>query len=361
MNLAIFGVQKFTDYYKIGGFESFVRRFATELTYNGRKVHYVLYDAVQEKEIKISDYLIVKYFINYEKAINSITDNYDVLISTWINRKNRLAYWNFCRKKFKKTKLFFFWLNFPDKFYKRILKLIELKLFSLYGKIICISPRQYKYLKRWIKNAIFILPPVPYDYFLTPSEKPINNKIKVTFLGELTTFKYVEEVIQFFNWLVKKQGFDCAIYGTYDPENKISAKIHEYLERQGEIKYIYIPKQNYSPEVDEMVKTVLKDTDVFIQPYKSLVNTLDTPLLLLEAMASLCAVVTTPVGSISQIYGESQFLIREKNFLEGLKRLFENLTYTEVLKERERIFKRNLELKFNSKEIYKAFKEVLQS
>lgn len=358
MKIAFFGNRNYFDYYKIGGFESFVRRIALELISNGNEVHYILYNAQKENELEVFPNLILKYFTNYGDAINSVSKEYRFLIDVWIDKPHRIHFLNFCKALYPEIQCIYLWLNFPDSFYKRILKLMELKCFSLYGRAVCISPRQYKYVKKVIRDIIFIFPPVPEDYFLTPAEKPVNKRIKVVYLGELTPMKYIEEVIQLFNWLRNDTRFKCIIYGTYDPRNKNSVEIHNFLKSQNFVEYIHIPKEKYSPKVDELVKKVLKETDIFIQPYKSLVNTLDTPLLLLEAMASLCVVVTTPIGSISEIYGKSQFLIDKANFLESVKNLFNNLTYKQILYERRRIFNRNQELKFNLKDVYKTFNKL---
>jgi hypothetical protein len=76
--------------------------------------------------------------------------------------------------------------------------------------------------------------------------------------------------------------FECSIYGIHIPEHRESLQIHNRLKNQKGIKYFEIDRQNYSPEVEGLVGSILKKTDVFIQPYEKLSSTIDTPLLLLR-------------------------------------------------------------------------------
>ena len=360
MKVAFFGLKNFFDYYQIGGFESYVRRIALEMAHNGDEVDYVIYGSRQTEETKIMTNIRLRYFQSFEEAIQALSESYDHVIRIWLTRRDRPKYILFCRKLSNSTKFHYALLTWPDSIIKRKLKFIEVKIVSFNGIIICASFRLFRAIKKWVKNAVFIFPPVPEDYFINIAEKPKNERIKITFLGILSTNKGIEEVIELFKELKDNSKFECVIYGTYDPKNKNSFEIHNWLKEQKEINYIEVDRKKYSPRIEEMVKEVLKETDIFIQPYKRLGSTLDTPVLLLEAMASLCAIITTPIGSIPEIYGKSEFLIPEKYFLERAKNLLQNITYEKILSERERIFQRNQELKFDVKNVIKAYYETLK-
>ena len=109
---------------------------------------------------------------------------------------------------------------------------------------------------------VYLLPPVPEEYFLKPEEKPVNKKIKITFLGRIDPGKGIGEVIEIFKALKNDSRFECSIYGMHIPEHKESVEIHNWLKRQKDIRYIEIDRQKYSPAVEEFVKNVLKENGV---------------------------------------------------------------------------------------------------
>lgn len=346
MKIAFFGPRNFIDYHQIGGFESFIRRLALSLSDNGNVVDYVIYGGKNTKEVNINSNLRLKYFITFEDAVKELEKSYDHVFPIRLAINERPKYLLFLRKNLRHYRSNYIALIWPN-FVKRNLMFIEANLVSYKGKIFCVSPRLYNTFKRWTKKAIFLYPPVPKEYFLNLDEKPVNDKIKITYLGNLTPDKYIEEVINLFIYLNKKGNFELFIFGTFDPYNPKSVKIHNLLKEQKEIRYVHINRDSYSPETDGLVREILKGSDILVQPYKTLINTLDTPLLLLEGMASLCAVLTTNVGSIKEIYGDSVYILPGKNFIEEAKILLNNLTYEMVLKERERIYKRNQKLRFD--------------
>lgn len=362
MKIAFFGLKQAFNYYQIGGTESFVRRLAIKMVQQQScRVDYILYGTNETKEIEIFPNLRLRYFERFEDAISAISGNYDHIMTTYLLPKHRFKYAS-SRGKNKKSSLFHLvYFGWPDSLVKRKLYFGEARLCPYNGKLFCISQRQYEYVKGWAENVVYILPPVPEDYFLRPEDKPKNDKIKLTFLGRIDLGKGIEEVIHLFKALRGNSRFECAIHGIHLPEDKRSLEIHNRLKQQTNIKYIDVDRQNYSPGGEEMVKNVLKETDIFIQPYQRLSSTIDTPVLLLEAMASLCAVITKPFGNIPDIYGKSNFLIPEKNSFIHTLNLLRNLSVDMLSKERERIYEQNLKLNFRSENIANIFLESLKA
>lgn len=358
MKTAFFGPRNFIDYHQIGGFESFIRRLALSLSDNGNFVDYVIYGGENTKEVNINSNLRLKYFITFEDAVKELEKSYDHVFPIRLAINERPKYLLFLRKNlrhYRSNYIALIWANFV----KRNLMFIEANLLAYKGKIFCVSPRLYNKFKRWSKNAAFLCPPVPKEYFLNLDEKPVNDRIKITYLGNLTPDKYIEEVIELFMYLNKKSKFELSIYGTFDPDNQKSVYIHNRLKEQRVLKYVHIDRNNYTSQIEELVREILKETDILVQPYRTLINTLDTPLLLLEAMASLCVVLTTSIGNIKDIYGDSPYILSAKNFIEEAKILTQNLTYEMVLKERERIYKRSQELQFDLPTIGRKFIDAL--
>jgi glycosyltransferase involved in cell wall biosynthesis len=361
MKLAFWGLKHAFDFFQIGGTESFVRRLSAELIKNDVKVDYILYGDSQNKEFDCAG-INLNFFASFNEALKAIErKEYEHIITIYLLPKDRIKYALFRKNKSKSIRFHFVYFGWPDSLIKRKLYFSEARIFPYNGKLFCISKRQYDYVSRWAKNAVYLLPPVPESFFLRPDEKPTNGKIKVTFLGRIDPGKGINEVIEIFKALKDNNHFECSIYGIHIPEHKESFEIHNRLKNQKEIKYIEVDRQKFSPEVEEFVKNVFKETDVFIQPYQKLSSTIDTPLLLLETMASLCSVITKPFGNIPDIYGKSKFLIHPDNFIADAIQLLKNVTHQDLIEERKRIYGQNLSLNFKSENIGKRFVDAIIS
>jgi len=366
MKIAFLGQKNFCDFFKIGGFESFVRRLAIGLAKSGSEIDYILYDSPPGNCLEPLPGLRLHYFNYYEEAITKLLSGaYDHVFRVWLSRRERLKYLLLRSSSPSRTRWHHLFLIWPDSIVKRSVAVFEAVLNSRNGLRICVSPRQYAVVGKYFQKSCHFLPPVPEAYFACLNEKKVNGKINVTFLGNLTKDKFIEEIIFLFNKFHDSDKYHdkyhFAIYGTHDHLNKHSVTVHEWLNNQQNITYVNINMETWSIEVDHLVKKVLQDTDVFVQPYRTLNNTLDMPLLLLEAMAALCPVITTPVGSVQQIYGDSQFLIPVHQFLTRAENLLKNLEYEEIMAERKRIDKRNKELGFNMANIIDQLLFMLMS
>lgn len=362
MKIAFFGQRKFFDYFKIGGFESFIRRLANGLASLGNEVDYILYDAPQERVMQAAPGLRMAYCRSFDEGVTKLlTGNYDHIFRVWLDRHHRLKYLWVTRTARGRTRWHHCFLAWPDSFTKRRLAAMEGWLDAPGGYNICVSPRQFQVIKKFKKRSCLIIPPVPAEYFLTPEQKGQNDRIRVTFLGNLTPDKCIAEVITLFGDLAKHSRFRFSIWATHNPLNPDSVEINHRLRSQKEIIYHHVDMESYSPASDAMVKNVLHDTDVFVQPYRTLKNTLDTPLLLLEAMAALCAVITTPVGSVPEIYGESRFLIPGQQFSRQAEIFLRNLTYEQIIGERNRIHERNQQLNFTMASLMEKMLSILES
>jgi glycosyltransferase involved in cell wall biosynthesis len=347
MRIAFLGQKKFLDYFKIGGFESFIRRLATSLANSGNDIDYILYDAAAQNSVKVLPNLTVNYLRTFEETSSRLlSGDYDHVFRVWLARRDRLKYLWLTRAGGGKTRWHHCYLAWPDSLIKRQLAILEGWLDARRGFNICVSPRQYQALKKFTRNVRLIIPPVPEEYFIRPENKSLEDRIRVTFLGNLSRDKCIEEVIALCTNLRKSPRFHFSIYGTHDRLNPHSAAMHNRLRSQHDIHYVNIDMEQYSGKIDTLVKDVLHATDVFIQPYRILKNTLDLPLLLLEAMASLCAVITTPAGDVASIYGESKFVIPLSQFLHQAETLLTNLSYEQLLTERKRLHRRNREINF---------------
>lgn len=362
MKVAFFGPQGFADYFKIGGFESFIRRLAIGLSNSDNQVDYLLYDSPANNSVEVLPNLTVRYFQDFAPAAQRLLQGpYDHVFRVWLYRAHRLKYLSLQRSASANTRWHHLLLVWPDSLPKRLLATAEGFFSAPNGLLFCVSPRQYRALSRIRPNVVQIFPPVPEAYFLRPENKPRAGRIRVTFLGNLTKDKFIEEIIDLFMSLQKLPQFQFSIFGTHDHLNRHSSAMHEKLQSQDEIKYVNVEMNDYSPEVDLLVENVLENTDVFVQPYRTLNNTLEMPLLLLEAMAALCAVITTDIGNISYAYGDSKLILPLGDFPAQAEALLKELSAEQLLNERHRIYKRNLELKFNMTNVINNFEGFLRN
>ena len=113
--------------------------------------------------------------------------------------------------------------------------------------------------------------------------------------------------------------------------------------------------------MEEALKAGLRKTDILVLPYKGgLQSTIDMPMLLLEGMASLCAVITRPYGDIPSIYGESDFLLTGNGNLAEVADLFNGISL-KLDKERRRLFEQNRRLNFEATNTAQRFKLFLEA
>ena len=74
---------------------------------------------------------------------------------------------------------------------------------------------------------------------------------------------------------------------------------------------------------------IFRNADVIVLPYKRFDRTIDPPLILLEAMASLCIPLTRPAGAVPEVV-PSQWLCDSEDFVswaeEKINYLADNLT-----------------------------------
>jgi glycosyltransferase involved in cell wall biosynthesis len=137
----------------------------------------------------------------------------------------------------------------------------------------------------------------------------VSDKIRVSFIGRIDVGKGIQATLDIFNKLSENPEIELAFYGTFWENDPDAKRIHQQLSQQESFTYIPVNFHGFSDKIDHLVRDVFRDTDIFIQPYKKLSSTIDIPVLVLEAMASLSAVITTPVGDIPSIYPKSHCII----------------------------------------------------
>ena len=202
-------------------------------------------------------------------------------------------------------------LNFfyPKNLLIHLFKYIEINFFG-YISIIVPSLRLKKIFNKWHKSIIWLPPIIPDKY------KPDNTlkRNKFSFIGRadlrkgLKNFLYFKKKFPKYNWYISLIKIDKDYNNTEI----------EYLLKTEKINWRDRSKFNYNIE-----KALIKDlqtTKVFFQPYETLDSTVDLPLLILEAQACGCVVISNNIDKRYLCYTS-----RKLNQKFNLQKFLENL------------------------------------
>jgi glycosyltransferase involved in cell wall biosynthesis len=360
MKICFFGRHGSFDYANIGGSNSLIRRLARELIHTwDYQVDCIFYGSSCSKEIIHVEGICSKYYRSLKDALNAL-DGYDHIISIYISLSDIPRYMQYCVLHKDDKYFHFLYQSWPDSILKREFTFSLSKLPFFNGIPFAVSPRLLNRLWQWNSKATLLWPPVPKEYFVTPSNKTSPHEIRVTFIGRIDIGKGILETIEIFNRLSERSDVELNLYGIHWNNDSAAVKIHKQLSEQKRFLYKAINFNGYHCEIDDMVRSLLNHTDIFIQPYRRLSSTIDTPLLILEAMASLCAVITIPYGDILDIYGESRSLISDSDTSEKIVNLI--LSAKEWLpEERKRIYNKINELNFDEISVAKKFVDSINN
>lgn len=358
MKVAFLGAYGSFDYFRIGGMESLTRRLTAGLMAQGHQADFVLYGAPAAQSLVAGLGIGVYYCTNLQEALSTIARKHDQVVAIYLRPRDRLSYLHFWRVNRRRLRFHQLFASWPEAALKRRAAFLEARLYPVNGRLFCLSPRIYEYVNTWSQRALLLLPPVPEQYFLRPEDKPHEGKLRITYIGRTEAGKGISDVIDLFTRLQGHPEIDLELQGFHHGHVKDAVRTHQWLERQQDIRYFYTPFASYSPEVDKRLRAVLKRTDILLLPYRRLSSTMDTPLLLLEGMASLCAVLTRPLGDIPRIYGPSPFLVSgAENMRDTVHRVLKDRNLLD--EERQRIMRQNESLGFGLDKIINQFIDSL--
>jgi glycosyltransferase involved in cell wall biosynthesis len=316
VKIAFFGAYGSFDCFKIGGTESFARRLAGGLIQQGHQADFVVYGAPNSFQGQAGPGIRLSVWLALKEALAALS-GYDHVITIYVHAGDRLCYLRFRRRARGRLRFHQVYFVCRESPIRRKLAFLDARLYPFNGRLFCISPRLLREVERWSARGALLLPPVPEAFFLAPEDKPRHEALRVNYIGRTEPGKGIETVIALFTLLKNHPQVQLAIYGYYHPNSTPSVQVHEELSRQTDIPYFYTPYASYTPQVDEKLRRLLMDTDILVLPYQRISSTIDTPLLLLEGMASLCAVATRPLGDIPATYGAGPFIINNPGGIEA--------------------------------------------
>jgi glycosyltransferase involved in cell wall biosynthesis len=354
MRIAFLGLYGSFGHRGIGGTESIVRRIAYELADRAYTVEFVRFgvtDATQEcadHNVTTSD------FARFEDALKYVA-SCDHVVTIYIPPKLRILFARFRRQHGDGVVFHRFFQNWPESRLKRELAQIDARSIPFNGMLFCVSPRLFTSVSNWSANARLLWPPVPDNFFLSLDQKASSRRLRVTYMGRLDKGKGTGSAINIFQELAPfRDSIQTTIFGyawTHDLE---SVRLHKTLVSQNDIEYVPTKQQGYSAETDVMIRNILCQTDVLLLPYARLSSTIDTPLVLLEGMAHLTAVVTRPVGDLPAIYGSDHLMFDDFQQLQPIVNAIVQLRHNLAI-EQQRIASQVERLGYRTSEIVDVF------
>lgn len=347
----------------VGGTESIVRRLLEAGQDSGAISFEVV--LIGKKSEYQSVHKGVRYFDNLNEAISYFEsrEGMDIIIKMYLPFFERLK---FLLYRLRSKKRFYVILTSWGRGVKRLSLIFDAIIYGYNGGIICISKRQHDFLKKFFKKVFFVLPPVPNTYFQDMG-KLVKKDYDLVFVGRLDLSKGIDIVVDVFEILLEKYpDLNIAIYGIRFSGDDYSRSMHEYLLSDNcNIKYYPVERKNYSTELEAASSEVLKRAKVFVQPYNNVYGTIDSPLLVLEAMASGCVVLTSQEDNLKGLYGDSDLYIpsstesvRENLLLSAEKMLFSSECYSEEIK---RCTKQVNSLRFKSSEVLSDYVKIFNN
>lgn len=178
---------------------------------------------------------------------------------------------------------------------------------------------------------------VIYNFYniksISPEKKLSNKTPQITFLGSINREKGIIELLK--SVLDITADFHLNLCGTIIEED-IKPDFEKLLNRLG-------TKATFHGYVNkEQKEKILRETDILVLPsYRE-----GLPISILEALATSCGIITTPVGAIPEILkDENAIIVKPKDSME-LKRAIEQLLSDKKLLDNMRINNYNLSRSF---------------
>ena len=285
---------------QIGGTDSYMRRLSLGLINAETKVNWLFYG---KKDIEFSpvEELKIYHFSSFKNLFTKIEKLNEPIVICYLQPIDRLKliFYSFN----KNLNLYYLSFFFPDTTLKKILRYLEIK-FTNYKSIFCVSKRISLFTKKIKSNVVFLPPIIPSQYFSIGKEKiakriSSNEKINVSFIGRLDPRKGIYEVINLINQN-KNKNINWLISGIYISNDIKKTKILKTLRKLPKVNFVEENRNIYNHETEKRLLMFFKECNIFLQPYKNLSSTVDLPLLILEAQASGCIVLTTLPNVLNQ-------------------------------------------------------------
>lgn len=329
MNVTFFGWGNACDPMRLGGTEALVRRLALGLLRRGHTVSIVMYGTKNDRtrDDFFGDRMTCRYFRSFSDALRELINlKCTTVIKTYIHKRYCLQYLAFRRRQQERMRFLTILMSGPDRVIReRLGMMLKAKYCST---VLAVSPMLANALHERGIDAVWLPPPVPDEYFVSPRDER-KAKVVVSFLGRIDPNKGLHEVSSVFETLSRTNRFDLRIKGYYVPDNPESVHLHQRLQRLAGVEYSAEAGDScYDPRREQDVLRYLLQTDILVLPYRNLIGTLGLPLIVLEGLAARCLVVSRDIGDISGIVASSDLIMHGSD---GLTEKLERLSSVEAM------------------------------
>ena len=290
----------------IGGHQSILRRLARYLTGRGHAVDFLVFGEPAAPPQRLAADTTLYTFPTFATAAQRLQhERYAYVQLSYLPLATYPAAMRYLasqRNRSDRPRLGYLYVVWPDKVVMRLARILLFKLF--YDRVIAVSPRLQRQLNRYRVPSFTLLPPVPDDFFEPVAR--VAGPPRVAYMGRVDDDKGVQHILALLRGL-KAAHPDLAaeISGYYYPHSAASLALHRELQAQDVIHYLGGSYHDYDPAMEQRVLNQLRHTDLLLLPYERLSGiTVDVPLLLLEAMATGCTVLTTQVADLPEIVAQ---------------------------------------------------------
>ncbi len=358
--IRVFGVYGSFGYRQIGGTDSYFRRLCSKLAKRGVPVEFVLYNS-PKLCIEVPEPLFTVRCIGcFNDALQYLSEENGVVLVNAVRGKDRLRFIKFRYQTRNKITWLMVYSLMSEAWWPRFKHFIEARLYAYNGGSLCMSSRLMEYVSRFDKQACFLIPPVDRLFFCDQKSKTDCREINVTYIGRLEEGKGAGEALKIMEGLGGDPRFKLkALVYAFDGDLEAEAYDRSFRAVSG-IDYSRRNHSGWEPLNDKMLANVLAQTDVLLLPYRRVSSSIDTPLLLLEGMASLCCCICPPLGDIPKITGQNPYLVASENFAIDALSLLQKLDYDDIKREQQRLFERCCELEFDTESVTDQFTSILK-
>jgi glycosyltransferase involved in cell wall biosynthesis len=358
--IAFFGAQGTFDHRHIGGVESIIRRLTTSLSTLGDEVTLVLYGCPANREAEVGPGVNQRCFTTFDEALRVIREEFDHVVSIYLRPMDRIRYAMFRRRHSDSLLFHHLYCVWHESRPKRELLFSIARLIPFNGTIFSVSPRIHRYVSSWAKRSVLLLPPVPREYFCTPGEKPRDGTLRITYAGRLDPAKGAGDAIRILRAVARRKNCEPHVLGYAWSHDRQTLQVRDLLRENPDIIFDLADHQNWNADAEQRLHESLRRTDILILPYRRLSSTVDTPLLLLEGMANLCAVVTPSLGDLHDIYASGRFGLHHHWNVDQVIQIIENAPSC-LEEERRRLACRNAALQFCSDDVAGTFRNAINT
>ena len=341
----------------IGGTNSIVRRLLGELPTDKKAL--LLDINGHDSELKfISSNCSYKSFSGMFSFLRYVVkEDKSFVIDIYLYPYQRLIYGLF-RSIYRNHRFGKLYCSWPDSKIKKFLSFADSIFFKYTGPVFCLTNRQKDYLESFlVKTAVQMWPPIPQNYFLTPVDNDNSKKITITWVGRLDKGKGADLAFDILEDFIGDTNYELKVLA-HTVNNKLSVPIPEFIKNQINCEVHEVSYSGFTASLDEHVSKLLKSTTIFICPYRLLSSTIDCPMLIQEAAAANCIIVSKNYPIIADIVGGDKYLIPseldDKDIVSAcLSKV--HLAIKDIQNEKCRMMSHVQTLNFSSKEVSKHF------